>query len=961
MNLLKPASILLALLISVSLNASAPKSRDFRKACDTLSVKLQDHFGVKSKLRVKSIRAKGDKYDVIFDKTFSDYPWRPDDYKWFMEEFDKEWKKVSSSYSHGAIYCNDIPFEHLLDPELPYDGKPVKYGLKRTAPKTRRLVSRVGARHYGKGLDGRHIALWQSHGLYYNEEQDIWRWQRAPLHRTVEDLYTQSYVLDFLIPMLENAGACVLTPRERDTQKDEIICDNDPTFSRSGAAGVRRSGRYREKGSWKDAGEGFRDTKEAYEVSDNPFRTGTARKAGCSEQGESTAIWSAPVDGSGEYAVYVSYRTLPESSPRAHYTVFHAGGEAEFEVDQRMGGGTWIYLGTFRFDSLAQVELDNRGAIGRVVSADAVKFGGGMGKIARADKVSGMPSYVEGASYWMPWAGADSTLREWDTDYHNDYAARGPWVKMMRDSKGIPFDCSLAFHSDAGITPDDSIVGTLSIYTLYSDNSRAFDNGDDRMSCRLLADWVQTQTVNDIRRDFEPEWTRRELWDRKYSESRTSDVPAMLLELLSHQNFADMKYGLDPSFRFTVARAVYKGMLKFLSSLYGVEYAVQPLPVKDMAIKFTGSGKARLSWNPTEDCKEPTAMPDSYIIYKRIDDGAFDNGTATNKREVEFNITEDHIYSFKVVAQNEGGMSFPSEILSIGRPEGCTESPVLVVNNFDRVSAPSWIDTPDYAGFTAGTDSGVPYIRDITYIGENYEFQRSLEWVTDDNPGFGASVTDEAGRVIAGNSFDYPFIHGKALMASGRAFCSMSRSAFTADRTLVPSGCVLDLICGKQVTTLVGSGRAGTRYSVFPEDLRNAIESWVTAGGNIFISGANIATDVWSSVYQGCGSSKETKDFVSGILGYKLSSTHATGKGLVGDFEFHDNLNEDCYCVESPDGLAPADKNAMIWIRYPGSRIPAGIAFKGKGYEVVSLGVPLECIKKEEDRQALLRMAFSKF
>ena len=78
----------------------------------------------------------------------------------------------------------------------------------------------------------------------------------------------------------------------------------------------------------------------------------------------------------------------------------------------------------------------------------------------------------------------------------------------------------------------------------------------------------------DIQKDFEPEWQRRPLWDRSYSESRTPPVPAMLLELLSHQNLADMKYGLDPGFRFTVSRAIYKGMLKYLSNRYGVPYAV---------------------------------------------------------------------------------------------------------------------------------------------------------------------------------------------------------------------------------------------------------------------------------------------------------------------------------------------------------------------------------------------------
>lgn len=77
------------------------------------------------------------------------------------------------------------------------------------------------------GLQNRHIALWQSHGWYYEQKLDRWEWQRARIFQTVEDLYTQSYVLPFLVPMLENAGANVLLPRERDCQTAEVIVDND--------------------------------------------------------------------------------------------------------------------------------------------------------------------------------------------------------------------------------------------------------------------------------------------------------------------------------------------------------------------------------------------------------------------------------------------------------------------------------------------------------------------------------------------------------------------------------------------------------------------------------------------------------------------------------------------------------------------------------------------------------------
>jgi len=186
---------------------------------------------------------------------------------------------------------------------------------------------------------------------------------------------------------------------------------------------------------------------------------------------------------------------------------------------------------------------------------------------------------------------------------------------------------------------------------------------------------VQTQIVHDIRKQYNPEWSRRQIRNRGYRESRTPSSPSMLLEILSHQNFGDMKYGLDPAFRFSVSRAVYKGMLKYLSNRYGIPYTVQPLPVTHMKVEFAKNSEARISWQDRVDELEPTAVPTGYILYTRIDDGAFDTGkiieAAENGKTLSYNveIEDGHIYSFKVEAFNDGGKSFPSETVCIGRPD----------------------------------------------------------------------------------------------------------------------------------------------------------------------------------------------------------------------------------------------------------------------------------------------------
>lgn len=947
--------LLLGLLLTLPLpGQTVPRTRDFRTICDTLSARMERRTTVHQRISVTKVARNGSTLDLTFNADLSYYPWHNADVTWFRAQLEKEWK--FDGFTPGKIHTNGYALEDLATPVLGSDGRPSRYAFSTADPRQEksRFITEVGARRFPKGMSDRYIALWQSHGRYYDENLDIWTWQRACIHRTVEDMFTQTFVLPFLIPMLENAGAYVMTPRERDTQRREFIIDNDPSFGGPREGLMRRTGRYGESGSWGDAGSGFADTKPAYTFSDNPFQAGTARQARCSgDEPTATASWTPDITRRGRYAVYISYKSLPESSREAHYTVRHLGGQTEFTVNQRRGGGTWIYLGTFEFaaGTEGRVTLDNRGLPGSVVTADAVKIGGGMGKLERGGRTSGMAASAEGAHYWMQWAGVDTTItRGWETDYTNDYASRGAWTVMMREQKEIPVDLAFAFHTDAGVTPNDSTVGTLAIYTLRADGEREFSDGRDRIISRTLCDYVQSQVVQDLRLDFDPKWSRRGLWDRSYSEPRTAGVPAMILELLSHQNFADMKYGLDPAFRFTASRAVYKGMLKALSEFYHTPYVVQPLPPQAFAVRLAGKDSVRLSWRPTDDPKEPTAVSRGYTVYTRIDDGAFDAGVETDSLSLTLPIEHGHLYSFQVVAWNDGGRSFPSEILSAGIPRGTQKAPVLVVNDFDRVSAPAWVESPGYAGFESRLDTGVPYLRDIGYIGENYEFRRSALYVDNEYPGFGASFDDHAGEIVAGNTFDFPAVHGRSLMALGYPFCSMSREAFCGIDEPVFA---VDLICGKQGRTPVGRGALPERYPVYTPALLQALRKVVQTGGNLIVSGAAIASDAETDP-AACA-------FLEEVLGIKPATAFGTNTGRIADMPFSAQPNEDVYCVERPDGLRATGKEAKVWLRYPGSLFAAAVTHQGEGFRTVCLGVPIETVLEEKDREWIFRQALDWF
>ena len=115
------------------------------------------------------------------------------------------------------------------------------------------------------GLQGRHFSIWASHGRYYDTKKGTWQWQRPRLYCTAEDIFTQSFVVPFLIPMLENAGAVVFTPRERDWQRHEVIIDND--LDTPQGTYTETNGTY----EWESVATGFGNVQDILFDNENPF------------------------------------------------------------------------------------------------------------------------------------------------------------------------------------------------------------------------------------------------------------------------------------------------------------------------------------------------------------------------------------------------------------------------------------------------------------------------------------------------------------------------------------------------------------------------------------------------------------------------------------------------------------------------------------------------------------------
>ena len=372
--------------------------------------RLTDYFGrytTTAKISTPKLKSVDIDYErktiaIHASESFAYQPFRPETVEAVYNQV-KELLPGPVHYYRLTIFADGKPIEELI-PNIYRNKKKDKERMSlKTDYKDKAWVKNISrSNEISRGLQDRHIAIWQSHGNYFKNDKNEWGWQRPRLFCTTEDLFTQSFVLPYVIPMLENAGAIVYTPRERDTQKNEIIVDNDtPNASLYLEVGSK-------KAHWATTPiKGFAQKKAIYRDGENPFTDGTCRfiptERKKKNKDQAFAEWVPTLPAKGEYAVYVSYRTLPNSVSDAKYLVFHNGGVTEFKVNQKIGGGTWVYLGTFEFDKgnndYGMVVLSNESSEHGVVCADAVRFGGGMGNIERGGKTSGLPRYLEGARY----------------------------------------------------------------------------------------------------------------------------------------------------------------------------------------------------------------------------------------------------------------------------------------------------------------------------------------------------------------------------------------------------------------------------------------------------------------------------------------------------------------------------------------------------------------------------------
>lgn len=907
-------------------------------------------------------------------------------------------------YDRGGGAAAEYSFDEMITtPERMRARQEAMESVKSLAAPVVDRVAYAGPGRVG-GLAGRNIVVGPSHGITWHKE-NRWQFQRARVYTIIEDLFPLSYINPFLAPMLENAGAVVWSVRERDYQTAEVIVDND---------GTTRYSTFSTTGDWQPAtAPGWKGGRPAVLDQDTePFTLGTTLRALADPDPDADApqaVYTPWFPHDGCYAVYLSWAHDPSNSPAVPVTVRHLGGETRFLVNQQVAGNTWVLLDFFEFakgadDERGAVVVDAAGAAPSAaadgptyISIDAVRVGGGMGNIAPMDQISHKPRYAEASNYWLQYSGAPADMvykRQFDVehfgvDYWSDIAARAEWPNYLHGAPngpnpvdgtshrnhpglGVPVDLYFSWHTDAGFD-EVGLIGTLSIYRVFDDiGNDTFPDGRSRWLNRDLTVLVNEEIIRSARALYSSDFNRRFTWERNLGEIRRPNIPSTLLELVSHHNFNDMKYGNDPRFKFDMSRAIYKGILRFIAHSNGYEPVVQPLPPTHVATSVTGEGDITVTWREQPDPLEPSATADGYIVYTSTDGRAFDDGTPV--RDNVYTVTghpgNTSLY-FRVTAANAGGQSFPSRVVGARWSPGL--EPVLVVDGFDRISGPAIVHEERTHGFDRQRDPGVGFHYNHALVGDQYDFDPKSRWQNDlETPGMGGSQSLHEDVLELGNTFDHVARYGEDLAAAGYPFVSATNDAFAAG--LAPRTGAIVWAAGRQKTIdpYPGNWENGApdlmepEFPVLTDASVERLESFLEDGGVLLISGAHLGEDLAS----GSLATPATRRFLENVLGVEAAVAPATSVNSVEiadtapgaladlepfrfgrDLERPFNLLPTVYDVPSAESFTVSGgANVMI---YGDTREPA-MVLRGP---VALIGFPLETVLPHERRGEILDAA----
>jgi hypothetical protein len=766
----------------------------------------------------------------------------------------------------------------------------------------------IGTQPHGS-LSGKIVFTHGGHGYTADNEKDgAWSFQRGPKYQMIEDLGNIDQMA-FLVDYLFRAGATVVPLRPVGYQTNEIVLDNADQ-------GVKFVGK------WKNA----KDAKIYY----GPAGSVPYRMAATAKKETAYARFTPKIPEAGFYPVYAWTSSGGDRATDQLYRVNHAGGATEVTVNHRRVGNGLVYLGTYYFESgtKGSVDISNRSNSARsVVVADMIRFGNGMGDISRGKAgVSGRARQDEAGLYWVKWhvdrsQGIDEKAyrvlpsdRDATVGLSPRYAAY-----MNREQDGSLADrVFVSFHSNSD---SGKARGTLGLYNGNQDPKTTTPHQ------LLLAKTLAQEVTSDMiaqKGMYEHDWFDRGrlTYDHEKFEfgeinnlAINNEFDATIIEVAFHDNKEDAELMRDPRVRDAVARATYKGLIKYFRAVdnNATPATVLPPPVTGIHAESTSSGSATIWWDAPAANSYAGDAATGYRVYASANGYAFDGGRTVTAKDMPAIALDGYdpaiVHYFRVAAVNDGGESAPSEVVAV-LPSGGAKQ-VLVVNGFDR-----------------------------------------LDRMMDAKQVVRGKTVDRV-RPREGNSRDYVIQVAQAIESAAPG----TRIASTSNEAVI-SGAV-NLSDYKTVVWILGT--ESTFDHTFDEVEQKKVEQFIAAGGHLFVSGSNVGFDL--------DEKQNGRTYFQNILKAKFVADSAKTYDVVGaaggifdGLKFSFDNGTHIYNVDSPDVIAP-QQGATTALNYANGAGAAGIQAQGAGGRgsIVMLAFPFEAISTPEVRVEIMRRVFAFF
>ncbi len=806
-----------------------------------------------------------------------------------------------------ARYADDLDYRPLSDLQAPPapvpadyvpDERPLPLGDAAHGEPLRGPVSQAARQPIG-ALTGVTVYTSAGHGWTADNitnggyHDNAWYLQRPETHEMIED-YGNIDQLNYFVHYLFNAGATVVPLRPTGWQPIEIVLDeDDPGVTFTGTWSDSTGTKYYENGVTVDG--------VSYKwVSANAVETATAR-------------YTPTITVTDFYPVYC-FAVASDNRALQTYRVGHSGGVSAVMVDHRETGSGWIWLGDYYLEAGGDnyVEITNESTVSGAIIADAIRWGCGVGDVVRPGPgtVSGYPRDEECQRYWAESELGDNAVGFssgiWDLGGYDDGSDNvGAGARLAREMNVVPAGGVLAdrwkrvhleFHTNAstGAARGQICLITTSGATTYQTDFAVTlsDEVDDDLSL--------------IDSEFEHMWIDRvsptytSAFGAISTGNNSDEFDATIVELAFHDNQEDAELLRDPRMRSAMARACVHGIIRFLNGLPGSQVPLDfpPDTPRYVAAADLGGSDIQISWEPPLADGARGDAATGYVVYESSNGYGFGNPTVVGNvtSVVLSGVPVGETRYYRVAATNAGGESMPSQVLAVRRP-ATGVAPILIVNGFDRLRrqispTQTFTQPPNYAGITF----------------ERQQWRRS-------------------------NSFDYVVQHAEALAANDYGFVSCSNEAA---RDLVVALDDYDIA----VWIL---GTESTDHSTFDGTEQFRVDEFLSTGGALFVSGAEIG---WDLVAQGGGASFLQDTLQCGYSAddagtYDVSPTAGGIFNGLAAFDF-DPANGAPYDTRSPDVLA-ATADSDVCLTYSGGGA-AGVEFTGQFYNTVTFGFPFEAI-----------------